>query len=115
MSNPTVNNCPTCGGTGNVIPQDPAQESSDPCPQCSGAGRVVGVPKGSIVVADDTRVAVFERMAESGSRGLWPQGMITVNATPKSTVRKACRECPAAIINLVLDSATQEEAPDGNE
>ena len=119
MANPTVNGCLWCGGTGNVIPLDPYQECPDPCPQCSGTGRVVGVPKGSIVVADDTgRVAVVPKMEYRELTRRLIESCKTQDKTGEEAVFAATAKGAwiwrnrAIAINFALKGAPQEEAPD---
>jgi len=113
----TVNRCPNCEGCGvaMVIRTYPGYEG--PCPTCSGAGRVVGVPKDSIVVADDTRVLVVPKMpAAAAARELseWGSGTrIRRCLDGDETVGGDANVLRAAVVNLAMDSATQEEKSDG--
>jgi len=138
MANPMVQTCLWCGGTGEVFATVNGKRTVVQCPGCSGHKRVVSVPDNSIVVADDTgRVAdaklMSRREAENEVYRLFNldpkyrnalianidnvdpatynacQAVITALSTGTQERRK---KWLAAVVNLVLDSATQE-APDG--
>jgi len=118
MGEPAVNDCNVCTEDGWYSVKDDRIEPRETCPNCSGAGRVVGVPADSIVVADDTgRVAVFPKMTreeaveELGHYAVYPpKRKLGVTGADALDAPMAC--VPAAVVNLVLDGATEEGAPD---
>ncbi len=109
-----VPTCPTCGGKRWVM-EGPAKVS---CFTCGGTGQVIGVPKGKLLLVDgDTRASVeFEKMGVNEPRkrleALNPldDGVAYKLAAGVST---GIHEEPAAVVNLVMDGA-KEEDPDAS-
>jgi len=119
--NARVQSCPMCGGCGWLTRAYArvGEFGRVDCVLCSGTGRVVGVPKGSIVVADDTRVLVVPKMAAAAAAqelSEWGSGTrIRRCLDGDETVGGDANILRAAAVNLALDSAPQEEAPDADE
>ena len=119
--NARVQSCPMCGGCGWLTRAYArvGEFGRVDCVLCSGTGRVVGVPKGSIVVADDTgRVAVVPKMEYRELTRRLIESCKTQDKTGEEAVFAATAKGAwiwrnrAIAINFALKGAPQEEAPD---